>query len=264
MKKILLLTTASAFDNGWKFDDDGNIVLKDGNPVYLNTSGEEMVVEHNTISRLNAEAKSHREAKQALEKKLKLYENIDPDKAREALDKMSKVEANKLIEAGKVDDLKRQITEQFQTQLQEKENALKSLEEKYNEMHINNVFANSEFIRNNLAVPRDMFEATFRNNFKVEDGQVVVYDKSGNRLLSKTRSGEYADPEEALQLLVEAHPQKDVILKADVGNGSGNTGGAGGTGKGRVMKRAEFSQLPPNQQAEIAKKVSNGEMRLTD
>lgn len=264
--KFKLLTTIAAFDNqpGWKLDENGNIQLKDGNPVYVDASGQEKIIHTDTISRLSNEAKTHRIAKEELENKYKPFEGLDAEVARKAVETVSKLDAKQLIDAGKVDELKQQITNQFQTQLSEKENAYKALETKLNDMYINNVFANSEFVRNNLAIPRDMFEAYFRNNFKVEDGQVAAYGKDGQRLISKTRHGEYADPEEALQLLVEAHPQKDVILRADVGSGSGNSGAGGGAGRGRTIKRADFAAYPPAKQAEISAKIRAGEMQLTD
>ena len=59
-----------------KLDDKGSAVLQDGKPVYVLDDGRE--VPHDaagtvaTISRLNGEAKSHREAKEAAELALKL------------------------------------------------------------------------------------------------------------------------------------------------------------------------------------------------
>lgn len=249
---------------GWKFDDAGNIIVKDGNPVYINTNGDEQTVSVDTIANLNREARDNRLAKEEALDKLKVFEGIDPVKAREALDAFNKIDSNKLIEAGKVDELKAQITSQFQTQIDEKTKALSELQGKYENMIIDNVFANSDFIRNNVAVPRDMFEAKFRNNFKVENGQVTVYDNNGNRLYSKEKAGEYATPEEALQILTESHPQRDSILRANAGNGTGSSGAGGGNGGSRYMQRGVFEKLSPQQQLEYAKKMANGEITLTD
>lgn len=248
----------------WKFDDNGNIVMKDGNPVYVDTAGDEKIVMVDTIARLNKEAKDHRVAKEEALERLKAFEGIDPVKAREALDTVGKLDASKLIDAGKVDEVKNQITSQFQTQLSEKDKALGDLQSKYDSMVINNVFANSEFIRNNVAVPRDLFEAKFRGNFKVEKGEVVVYGNDGNRLYSKERAGEYATAEEGLRILAESHPSRDTILRANPASGSGSDQSAGGNGGGRYLKRAEFEKLSPAKQAEYATKIRNGEIKLTD
>lgn len=266
MKIKNFLSTVYAYDNssGWKLDDDGNVVMKDGNPVYVDNSGREMTVKNDTISNLNAEAKSHREAKEAAEKALKSFEGLDADKAREAIAKLQDVDAKKLIDAGKVDEVKAQITEQFKSQLKEKEDLAAQLQSKLDTMQIESVFKSSQFVRDNVAVPQDMFEATFRNNFKVEDGRVVAYDKSGNRINSTENVGEYATPEEALRLLVETHPNKDSILKADIGKGSGSDGAGGNRPGGRVIRRSDFANLAPGKQAEIAQKAASGEMKIVD
>ena len=248
----------------WKLDENNNIVLRDGDPVYIDSEGNEKTVGVDTIAKLNKEAKMHREAKEEALNKLKAYEGIDAQAARSALETVSKLDANKLVETGEVDKLKAQITEQFQTQLTEKDNALSELKSKYENMIVDNTFANSDFIRNNVAVPVDMFEAKFRNNFKVENGEVVAYGYDGSRLMSKTRAGEYANAEEAMQILAESHPHKDVILRANPANGSGAGTGGGAVGGGRYMKRSEFEQLPPARQAEIAAKMRKGEIQLTD
>ena len=264
MKKLFLLE-AAAFDNPtWKTDEKGAIFLKDGNPVYLTTDGKEMSIGIDTISRLNGEAKQHRERAEAAEVALKGYEGIDAKKAREAIELASKLDQKKLIDSGEVDKVRNEISGQFTKQLNEKEEALKEANNRYNGLLVQNIFANSDFIRDSVAVPRDMFEASFRNNFKVENGQVIAYDKAGNRLMSKSKSGEYATTEEALQLLVEMHPQKETILKAFTASGTGNNGGGGRQGSGRVIKRMEFDKMSPMQKAEVAGKVSKGEMILAE
>lgn len=248
----------------WKTDDSGAIVLKDGDPVFIDSAGNEMVVSSDTISRLNGEAMTHRKEKENLQIKLKEFEGIDPVVAKKSIEIAGKLDAKQLIDAGKVDEVKKQITDQFTAQLNEQVGMNKTLQGKIENMLIDGVFANSEFVNNNLAIPRDIFKDSFAKHFKVEDGQVVAFDKAGNKLYSKKKAGEYADTEEAIQLLVESHPQKDSLLKADVGAGSGSKGG-GNNRPGRAMTRDEFSKLPPNKQAETALKMRSGEMLpLTD
>lgn len=266
--KLAMLATVSvrAFNNGagWKLDADGKVELKDGNPVYVDASGREMTVQGDTISRLNGEAKAHREAKEAAEAKLKSFEGLDPNKAREAIELASKIDQKTLIDAGKVDEVKQQITQQFTQQMAEKDAAYKALQTNFDNERISNLFSGSEFVRDRIAVPRDMFEATFGRNFKIEDGKIAAYDKAGNRLMSKSKFGEPADINEAFELLVEAHPQKDVILKADSKSGTGNAGAGGGSGKGRILKRAEFDQLPEMQKAQAAAQMGKGELSIVD
>lgn len=249
----------------WKLDENGSIVMKDGNPVYVDSQGQEKTVSTDTITRLNKEAKDHRIAKEEALEKLKAFEGIDPDKARTALETVSKLDAKELIAAGKVDEVKAEITKSFSEKLAEKDKVIGELTDRYNNMVIDNIFANSEFIRNEVAVPTDMFKALYRHNFKVENGQPVVYDNKGDRMWSKEHEGEYATPEEGLRILAMAHPNHDSILRANPGNGSGaGNGGGGNGGYVRSIRRSEFEQLSPVKQAEVLEKIKKQELRLTD
>lgn len=257
-----------AFDNspGWKTNEDGGIELDSGgNPIYVDASGREMSVEHNTISRLNGEAKTHREAKEAAEAELKKFEGIsDPQAAIAALETVSKLDQKDLIEAGKVEEVKAQITQQYEGKLAEERAAREALTGKLDDMTLSAAFTQSEFVQDRIAVPAEMFQATFKNNFKVEDGKIVPYGQDGNVLYSKTRVGEVAKVDEAFELLVENSPYKDMILKAPDVGGTGGSGGGGNRGQGRVIKRADFDQMDATKQAEVAAAAGKGEITLTD
>lgn len=263
---LAILLSSAAFNNGgWKLDADGKIEMKDGNPVWVDANGGEAVLDGATVTRLNGEAKKLRERAEAAEATAKKYEGLDPEKARSALDTVGKLDQKKLIDAGEVDKVRNEISAQYQTQIAEKDKAYGELNNRFNDERINNLFGASDFIRDRIAVPRDMFEATFRKNIKInEKGEFEFLDKAGNRLMSKQKIGDYADASEALELLVDAHPQKDVILKAHDAAGSGSGGGGGGRGNGRVMKRSDFEALPPHKQAETAALARKGEMQLVD
>jgi hypothetical protein len=266
MKMNTSLFAFLAFNNGagWKMDADGKIETRDGNPIYVDSSGTEKVLAHDTVARLNAEAKTHREAKEAAEAKLATFRDLDPAKARDAIEKLAQIDQGQLIQAGKVDEVKAQITQQFTAQMGEKDKALSELQSKFDNMQISNVFANSEFVREGIAIPRDIFETYMRQNFKMEDGKIVAYHRDGNPVHSKEKIGELASPDEALRILTELHPQKDILMKANVGSGSGSNGGGGGRGGGRVVKRSEMEALSPVKQAEVAAKIRSGEMTLAD
>ncbi len=112
-----------------------------------------------------------------------------------------------------------------------------------------------------MAVPADMFQAAFKDNLKIVDGELIVVDKAGNRIPSKESYGEMASVEEGLRILAENHPSKDTILKADVPTGSGSTGSGNGTGK-RTITRDELAALEPAKAAEAAKNMREGKLTL--
>jgi flavin-binding protein dodecin len=274
-KMIAALLTGAvfpvAFDTGgkWKMDGDKLALDGDGNPIYVKADNTEQSVKGDTIANLNAEAKTHRTAKETAEKALDKYKLpdgklVDPQTAIKAVDTVSKLDAKQLIDAGEVDKVRKEIGDQFSTQLAEKDAAINSANDTIAKLNVAKVFDGSEFVRERVAVPRDMFQSTFEKNFKFEDGKVVAYGRDGNKLLSKKAAGEYADADEALELLVEMHPQKDAIIKAQQGGGTGNGGGGGNRGGGRVIRRAEFDALTPTQQAETATAVGKGEMTISD
>lgn len=256
---------ALAFQNGakWKMDGDKLAVDDKGNPIILLDDGSERTVQGDTISRLNGEAKENRERAERAETAMAAFKDIDPAKAREALEKISKIDTKALIDAGEVDKVRQEIGASYQAQITERDNKLSEAMNKVNQLTIDREFGRSEFIANRIAIPREMFEATFGRNFKVEDGKVVPYDPSGNKLYSKKNHGEVATVDEAFELLVENYSHKDQILKAPEAGGTGGTGG-GQRGGGRVIRRSEFETMGPSQQAEVAAAMGKGEVKIVD
>lgn len=232
--------------------------VKDGRPVYVNDDGVEAAIDlpgtAATISRLNGEAKTHREAKEAALEKLKAFEGIDPAAARDALDKIANIDAKKLIDAGEVEKVKEGISraleakaaeaqKAFEAQLSAERANVAKLEDMIRVEKIGGAFARSQFIKDKLSIPVDLVQARFEQNFKLEDGRVVAYDQAGNVIYSSARPGEIADFDEAMSTLVNAYPQKDHILKGTGASGTGARPSAGGAGGGKTMTRAEFGRL---------------------
>lgn len=263
-----LLTTVSGLgfeSTGWKMDGDKLAVDSDGNPIFVGADGREMSAKGDTITNLQREAKAQREAKEAAETKLVKYADIkDPDAALKALDTVSKLDAKQLIDAGKVDEVKAQITQQFQAEIASRDEALAKSNQTIDTMRVDNAFQASEFMRERVAVPPEMFQATFRDRFKVEDGKVVAYGADGNPIASKKHIGENAAFDEALELMVDNYKHKDSILKAVDAGGSGSGGAGGARGRARSISRADFESMPPPQQQEFAAKMSTGEAALSD
>jgi hypothetical protein len=264
-----------------KLDDQGHVVVQDGRPVYVHDDGKELpfdaIATVNTITRLNGEAKSHRERAETAEGKLKLFDGIeDGEKARAALATVANLDAGQLVQAGKVEEIKaaaiaateekfkaqvNTLAEQVKTVTAERDTTTGIL---YQEK-IGGSFGRSKFVADKIAVPSDMLQNTFGKAFKVEDGKVVAYGEDGNKIYSRARPGELADFDEALETLVERYPYKDHILKSSGGNGGGapNNGGKPNSG-GKSYSRQQFSAMSPAEQAAIGKQVSTGEVTITD
>lgn len=248
----------------WKKDGDNFVTDANGNPILVLGDGSERAVQSDTISRLNGEAKTNRERAEAAEKAIEAFKDIDPAKAREALETLSKYDQKKLIDAGEVDRVRNEISQQFTGQLAEKDGALSKAQERINQLLIDKEFGRSEFIASKIAVPREMFEATFGRNFKVENEKVIPYGADGNPIYSMKNAGEYASVDEAFEILVERYPHKDQILRAPDIGGTGGSGNGGNRGGGRTIRRSEFEAMPPAQQSQISQSMAKGEVKVVD
>lgn len=90
-----------------KLDENGHAVLQDGKPVYVYDDGKEAAIDvADTVSRfthLQAESKKAFAARDEAKKALAAFEGIEASAARDALDKLAKLDQKKLIDAGQVD-----------------------------------------------------------------------------------------------------------------------------------------------------------------
>ncbi len=237
-----------------KLDANGNAVLQDGKPVYVHDDGKEVPFDAAgtvaTIARLNGEAKSHRERAEAAEGKLKVFDGIeDGEAARKALETIKNIDEGKLIAAGKVEEIKAAAAKAAQEQVaaankahaeeltRTKADLDKERSERY-ALQVGGSFSTSKFISDKFAIPADLVQARFGQSFKVEDGKIVAYDTAGNKIFSRTRPGDVADFDEALETLVDQYPYKEQILK---GSGASGSGASANKGQGGP----DLSQLSP-------------------
>lgn len=248
----------------FKFDADGHVVVQEVNgqklPVFVGADGKENPFDADstvaTIGRLNGEAKGHRERAEAAEGKLKGFEGItDPAAALKALTTVKNLDEKNLIAAGDrdkaVSEAVKSVEEKYAPFLTENE----TLKGQLNSHLIGGAFAQSKFIAEKFAAEGpagvEIARALFGNSLKVEDGKVVGYDANGNKLYSRTRHGELASAEEAIELLVDAYPHKNSILKGSGANGGGAGHGGGNGGGKKTMSRDQFDGLNPAQRAQF-------------
>jgi len=245
----------------FKTDSNGAIAVDAEKklPIFVYADGREAPFDaDNTIAsigRLNGEAKAHRERAEAAESKLKGFAGIeDGEAARKALETMKNIKDGDLVAAGKVQEIKDAAAKSAQEavaaatrQAAEKERALTEQNLKLtgdlNNHIIGGSFAGSKFIAEKLAIPADIAQKVFGDRFKVESGKLVPLDAQGNPIFSATNHGNHADFEEALQVMVNQYPNKDMILKGSGASGGGAQQGGGGGGGGKSMSRAQFDGL---------------------
>lgn len=224
-------------------------LVQDGKPVYEGDDGKDVAFDAPgtiaTISRLNGEAKGHREGKEAAEAKLKVFDGLDAAAARDAIDKLSKIDAKKLVEAGDMDAAIQAAIKPYADKLALAEKSTGELTTQLHRAVIGNGFGSSKYAAEKLTPAGvDLVRTMFGDRLKVEDGKVVGYDANGQKLYSKARPGELADFDEVIETMVEAYPFKDHILKGGGGSGSGKEPGKGGAGGGpKTITRSEFDKL---------------------
>lgn len=238
--------------------------IKDDKPLFTADDGKEIAFDVaatlGTISRLNGEAKGHREAKEAAEGKLKAFEGIDDaDAARKAIETVKNLKDGELVTAGKVEEIKAAAKKSAEDQVAAAAKAsgeqIKVLTGERDGLQsalfgekVGGAFSRSKFIADKIAVPSDLLQNTFGSRFKIEGGKVVGVGLDNQPIYSRTKAGEIADFDEALESMIDAYPHRESILKASNGTGGGarpGNGNGGGTGGARTMQRIEFDKLDP-------------------
>lgn len=234
-----------------KLDAEGRAVLSDGKPIYVHDDGKELPFDAPatvaTIARLNSEAKGHRERAEAAEAKYKPFEGIeDPAAARKALETVKNLDHKKLVDAGEVEKVKAEAIKAVEDKYAPIVKKAEGLEQQLYAEKIGGAFSRSKLIADKFAIPADLVQARFGSLFKIEDGKTVAFDQAGNKIYSRTRPGEVADFEEALEMIVDQYAYKDQILKGSGASGGGASGGGSqGAGGKKTVNRAAFDAMNP-------------------
>ena len=232
-----------------KLDDNGNAVLKDGHPVYVYDDGREAAIDvadmATRFTTLQADSKKAFTARDEAKAALKAFEGLDPEQARDALDKIGKLDLKKLVDAGQVDAAVAAALKPVQDKLDAESQRAQALEQQLHGEIVGGSFARSKYIAEKLAIPADMVQAAFGRHFAVADGKLAALDANGNPIYSRKQPGAAAEFDEALEILIDQYPHKDTILKADNKPGSGAPANGGGGSGGKTINRAAFDALDP-------------------
>lgn len=241
----------------FEHEDVTYAVIKDGKPVYIDDEQDnkeltyDPVAMHGTIGSLNHEAKTNREAKEAAEAAFAPFKDLDAAAVTKALETVENLKGKKLIDTGEVERLKKEITDGFQEKLDAATEENSKLRNDYSTEKMNSAFASSKYIKEKLAVPSDMAQATFGKNFVFKDGRLNPIDDKGDPIYSSTNPGELATFDEALERVVGAYPHRDSILKGSGHTGAGTETPGDGTGK-RKVTRDELAKMSPVEQQKVA------------
>ena len=220
----------------WKMDEGNNIVVENGNPVWIGDDGSESPFDAkaNIIAAATAkrEAAESRKARKELEEKLAAFEGIeDPAAALKALQFAQSMEGKKVMDDEAIQKLIANAVKPLQTESEQLRADNAKLQTSFHEALVGEKILASEFLKKTTYSPADA-KAIYGRNFRVEDGKIVPYGQDGNPIYSSARAGEYASVDEALQVFVDSRPDKDLLYRATGASGAGtppNSGGAGGS-----------------------------------
>ena len=223
--------------------------LMDGKPVYVADDGKKIAFDapgtRDTISRLNAEAKGHRERAERAEAALKPYEAIkDPAAALKAMELASNLDNKKLIDAGEAERVKAEIARGYDAKLAESEKRYSDLSGQYSAEKISNAIIGSKYVKDSLIITPDIVHSMFGRNFAIDGGKVVARDGSGNVIYSTARPGEHANADEALAVLVGSYANRDVIMRGANQSGGGSRAGGAAPGGAKVITNEQLAEIP--------------------
>ena len=278
-----------------KFDDQGVPVVVEKNgvklPVYIDTDdpdGEGIEVDvpslYTKITDVSAEAKKYRKEKAALKHKFKFFEDVEDvetwiAESKTARETVKNFDDKQLVDANKVDEIKKQIKEVHAEEIQNVKNSYKETLENYDktiqakDSTIYNLMVSSQFAQSKYflgageksvtLLPPEVAESYFGRYFKVEEDErgnlkAIGYDHNGKQILSKKNPGDLAEFDECMEVILNNYSKKDSIIRS-TGAGSGAAGGAGvNTPTGVDAKIAKFKSL-----LEEARKNKDGKKYVT-
>ncbi len=203
----------------YKLTENGNIVIKDGNPVVIGDDEKEFTIDaigaQAKIDTITAESNDRRKKLGDANTALEVFGDLDPVIARKAIEDVSG-----MSDKGKADletqrDAINKGWEAKQTAWATKEVDLNT---QLFDATTGSKFATSAVIKT-LLLPPNIAQATFGKHFN-PDGS--ANDAAGNPIYAKENPGKPAGFEEAMTHIIDQYPDKDSIIKA---SGSGGSNG---------------------------------------
>lgn len=272
-----------------KLDDEEKPVFKDNKPIYIDPDGKELTLDppqmYQKIIDLGKESKTHREAREAAEATVKLFDGIEDltawkDEATKAIETVKNFDEKDWLKADKVDALKKEMKdaykeqekkmkESYEQKLAANADVLGKKDAQIRVLMVSSKFATSELFSGpepKTTLPPEIAETYFGKNFKVEEDektgvlQLRAYYNNGDPVYSRTNPGELAEFDEALVAIFDGYPGKEKLIRAK-GAGSGAGGGAGGGGEGDSddikQLETEYAEAQKRQDAKAMVVIKN-------
>lgn len=184
-------------------------------------------------AKLLKEVMKHKEAARAAEAKVKLYEGLDPEKARAALAAQAEAERKELEAKGEyqriIDQVKQETAAQVDAAKAEADALKQQLADIQTNIERQNVvttFATSAFVRENLVISGEKVRALYGDHFDVVDGNIVGYDKPRGAPNRTPLVGADANPlpfEAAIEKVLKADPEWERLAKSKLKPGAGGS-----------------------------------------
>lgn len=203
-----------------KLDDDGNVVVEDGKPVYEDSKGKSIPFDAPAaVAKIKEQAetlddleKSAGSEAKKLEKELAAWKRLgDIVEVRKAVKTVAGLASEDLDAAqlpGQLSELSAE-REALAEQLREAQDALKAKQHEIENLALDTAFGNSKWIHENaieaFAEQPHLLRKLLNENFKVEDGRIVAIDGKGKPLMTVEPESNAVRPakfDEALEQLV--------------------------------------------------------------
>ena len=176
---------------------------------------------------------------------------MDIAAAKKALETVKNLDDKKLVDAGEVEKVKATLSTEWSNALEEAK-AAHSAEKAKLQKQLDDEVVGGSFARTgafkDTNMDATMARALLGSHFSVKDGKLIATDVHGNQIMSRTSIGEPANFDEAVKVLMDSHPSREVFMKPTGSNGGGAQGSgaapsqAGNFGGTREERMAAISQ----------------------
>ncbi len=269
----------------WKTDENGMIVVQDEAPVWVyedgDNKGKEAPVEFGktlaSIQKLTAESVSRKEKIKEMSGTISIItdagiEDVEAfiKDGKKAMETVANLDDKQFLDAGEVEKIKAQANEiwerkvdslktSYESQIADIDAKLQAKDSSIRSLIVRGAFDRSSFLAERTVLPPEIAYSYLGDRFVVQEvnGELRGFglDTDGNKLMSAKNPAEYADPEEAIELLVMSHPQKDRIMKMEAT-------GTGSSTPGNTNQNDLLSQYKEAQKANNASKMISLKRKL--